>query len=474
MRSGADRRRLLDDARCYVIAEASLRAGRLADLAPALVAAGAGVIQLRDRSLDPSVLEAEAEACARTVQGAGGLFIVNDDVALAERVGADGVHLGQTDGALTAARARLGPDALLGRTSRGHEQLVAAEDEGADYASVSPVWETPTKPGRAPIGLAPVAAAARTARIPWFPLGSLDVRRSHRVAALGARRVAAVRAFTEADDPAAVVRAMIGALDTAPRILTIAGSDSGGGAGIQADTKAIVTAGGFPMTAITALTAQSTVGVDAVHPVPPEFVRAQIHSVVDDIGLDGVKTGMLADASIVAAVADAIRGFDPADEIPVVVDPVMLAESGARLLSEDAVRVLRDELLPLATVITPNYAEAGVLAGRPEGDPADLARVLAERRGGPVIVTGGHGPSGDDVLCDAEGILRIEGTRLPVATTHGAGCTHSATLATLLGSGLPLREAASRAKAVASAAVAGGRPYGAGAGPVDVTRARPA
>lgn len=471
MTHGTDRRRRLADARCYVIAEARLRAGRLADLAPALVEAGAGVIQLRDRSLTPSELEAEATACARAIGTAGGLFIVNDDVDLAARTGADGVHLGQADGALAAARALLGPDAILGRTSRGEAQLAEAEREGADYASVSPIWETPTKPGRPAIGLTPVAAAARTARIPWFPLGALDLRRTRRVAALGATRVAAVRAFTEAEDPVAVVRALIDALDTAPRVLSIAGSDSGGGAGIQADIKAITAARGFPLTAITALTAQSTLGVDAVHPSPPPFVRAQITSVVDDIGIDGIKTGMLGDADTVAAVTAAIAGLDPFDEIPVVVDPVMVAESGARLLADGAMARVRDELLPLATVITPNFMEAATLAGTAEGDPAELARILADRRGGPVIVTGGHGPSAADILCDADGILRIEGTRLPIATTHGAGCTHSATLATLLAAGLPLRDAAIRAKSVATGAVRGGRSYGAGAGPVDVTRA---
>lgn len=472
MRTGAERRRLLAEARCYVISEATMRAGRLADLAPALVAAGAGVIQLRDRTIDSAALEAEAEACARATQVSGGLFVINDDIELAVRVGADGVHLGQTDGALVGARRRLGPDLLLGRTSRGTEQLRAAEAEGADYASVSPVWETPTKPGRAPIGLAPVADAARSATIPWFPLGGIDLRRAHRVGALGATRVAAVRAFTEAADPAAMVRAMLAALDTNPRVLTIAGSDSGGGAGIQADIKAVVTAGGFPLTGVTALTAQSTVGVDGVHSVPPEFVRAQIEAVVADIGVDGVKTGMLGDAATVAAVAAVLEDLDPFDEIPIVVDPVMLAESGARLLTEDAVAVLRERLLPLASVITPNYAEAGVLAGRSDADPVDLAHLLASRRGGPVIVTGGHGPSADDILCDGEGVLRIAGERLPIETTHGAGCTHSATLAALLARGLPLRDAAVEAKAVASGAVAGGRSYGAGAGPVDVTRAR--
>jgi len=173
-------------------------------------------------------------------------------------------------------------------------------------------------------------------------------------------------------------------------------------------------------------------------------------------------------------VAAAIADLDPDAEIPVVVDPVLLAESGARLLAPEAETTLRDVLLPLATVITPNLAEAQVLSGSASDDAVVLARTLAERRGGPVIVTGGHGPTSADVLALADDVVEIPGPRLPRTTTHGAGCTHSATLATLLGGGVPLVEAATRAKAIATAAVAHGRDYGAGAGPVDVTRARAA
>jgi hydroxymethylpyrimidine/phosphomethylpyrimidine kinase len=253
--------------------------------------------------------------------------------------------------------------------------------------------------------------------------------------------------------------------------MTIASTDSGGGAGVQADTKAIARAGAFPLCALAAVTAQSTVGVDAIATLDPGLVRRQIASAADDIGLDGVKTGMLASPELVEAVAASLAGLDPADETPIVVDPVMRAESGAALMGPGGEEAYRRALMPLATVATPNLAEARALAGLDVDDPERLARELNARLGCAVIVTGGHGPLSQDTLCDDDGLLAIPGVRLSRATTHGAGCTHSATLAALLAGGMALRPAAEAAKRAATAAVAGGRPFGAGAGPVDVTRA---
>ena len=452
------------DARIYVIAPAQLRAGRLADLIGTL---GADIVQLRDRTLPPAALLAEARACAAAARRAGCLFLVNDDPVLARDCGADGVHLGQNDGTVAAAREIIG-GGIVGRTTRGGDALARAAEEGADYASVSPVWETATHPTREPVGLGAVAAASRATQLPWFALGGIDERRALRVAALGARRLAVVRAVTEADDPAAVVAALRAALEARPRVLTVAGSDSGGGAGIQADIKAISRAGGFPLVAVTALTAQTTTGVHGVVGTPPAFVRDQIRLVVADIGLDGVKTGMLGTAEIVAAVAAELADLDPADEVPVVVDPVMRAEAGSSLLAPGGDDAYRTLLLARATVVTPNLYEAQALAGLDVDDAPRLAQMLHERHGCAVIVTGGHGATADDVLCDAAGVTRLPGVRLARRTTHGAGCTHSSTLAALLARGIPLRDAAAGAKEAATNAVRHGLPYGAGAGPVDV------
>jgi hydroxymethylpyrimidine/phosphomethylpyrimidine kinase len=254
------------------------------------------------------------------------------------------------------------------------------------------------------------------------------------------------------------------------RCLTVAGSDSGGGAGIQADLKAFAAAGVYGTSAVVALTAQNTLGVTAVHELPPDFVRAQLDAVVGDIGVDAAKTGMLFSRTLVETVAD----WFAAHPAPLVVDPVMVASSGARLLEEDAVAALVERLFPLATVVTPNLMEAEVLAARVasnkvlQGSKAELAEAL-HRLGAPaVVVTGGHGAAVDH-LFDGERHVDIPVERHAVAATHGAGCTHSATLAALLARGESLEDAARGAAAAASRAVAQGfAEVGAGDGPVDV------
>jgi hydroxymethylpyrimidine/phosphomethylpyrimidine kinase len=249
-----------------------------------------------------------------------------------------------------------------------------------------------------------------------------------------------------------------------PRCLTIAGSDSGGGAGIQADLKAFAAAGCHGSSAIVALTAQNTVGVTDVFELPPEFVRAQLDAVFADIGVDAAKTGMLFSAPIVEAVA----AFLSEHRVPLVVDPVLIASSGARLLRDDAVETLVRRLFPLSTVITPNLPEAEALAGG-SGSREEIALRLHALGAPAVIVTGGHGDAAEDTLFDGSRIVRIPIERHDVPATHGAGCTHSATLAALLARGLPLEEAARGAAAAASRAVARGlTSIGAGEGPVDV------
>jgi hydroxymethylpyrimidine/phosphomethylpyrimidine kinase len=261
-----------------------------------------------------------------------------------------------------------------------------------------------------------------------------------------------------------------------PRCLTIAGSDSGGGAGIQADLKAFAAAGCHGSTAIVALTAQNTVGVTEVLQVPPEFIRAQLEAIFSDIGVDAAKTGMLFSASIVETVADILVGH----RIPLVVDPVLIASSGARLLRDEAVETLVGRLFPLATVVTPNLPEAEALVGTlPVGDSPwtrhDLAERLHELGARAVIVTGGHGSDAVDHLFDGNAHVEISVERQDVAATHGAGCTHSATLAALLARGLSLEEAARGAAAAASRAVANGlAEIGTGEGPVDVLGIRAA
>ncbi len=305
-----------------------------------------------------------------------------------------------------------------------------------------------------------------------------------------------------------------------PRALTIAGSDSGGGAGIQADLKAFARCGVHGTSAITAITAQNTLGVSAVHPIPPELILAQVRAVVGDIGVDAVKVGMLGTAEIVHAVAQALDELP--DGIPVVVDPVMVAESGAQLLDPDAQGALVAEILPRATILTPNVPEARALArhapaaggersrcrdglsvmGTPAEDPARVrARVGGPAQGGPaqgasgtqdltgeqahqlaravlalgpqiVVLTGGHRAQAVDLFLEAsapENVVSIPGERHPDGAAHGSGCTHSSVLAAQLALGRSPLQAAFAARALAGAAVAAGlHDVGEGPGPVDV------
>jgi hydroxymethylpyrimidine kinase/phosphomethylpyrimidine kinase len=249
-----------------------------------------------------------------------------------------------------------------------------------------------------------------------------------------------------------------------PRCLTIAGSDSGGGAGIQADLKAFAAAGCFGMSAIVALTAQNTLGVTAVHEAPPEFVRAELEAVFSDLGVDAAKTGMLFSRVVIETVADFLEGR----QVPLVVDPVMLASSGARLLQDDAISTLVERLFPLATVVTPNLNEAEALAGV-SAARRELAERIVALGAQAVVVTGGHGEEPVDHLYDGDRHVEIPVERHDVASTHGAGCTHSATLAAELAKGASLEDAVRTAARVAGNAVRNGFvDLGAGDGPVNV------
>jgi hydroxymethylpyrimidine/phosphomethylpyrimidine kinase len=250
-------------------------------------------------------------------------------------------------------------------------------------------------------------------------------------------------------------------------VLTIAGSDSGGGAGIQADLKAFARCGVHGMSAVTAITAQNTVGVDAIEPVSPAMITAQVHAVAGDIGVDAVKIGMLGTVETIEAVHSAL---DLVDEAPVVLDPVMVAESGADLLDPEARSALIELILPRATVATPNIPEARALSGLGEqaGQP-ELARAVAELGPDAVVVTGGHSRGMVDLFFDGAREEEVAGDRHPGTSSHGSGCTHSSCIAALLGRGVELPAAVRAARSIASQAVGSGLDsIGSGPGPVDV------
>jgi len=254
-----------------------------------------------------------------------------------------------------------------------------------------------------------------------------------------------------------------------PRVLIVAGSDSGGGAGIQADIKTVTMLGGYAATAIAALTVQNTLGVSGVHPVPPAFVQAQMRAVLDDIGADAIKTGMLGDAAMVAAVAEVIEAL--AAPPPLVVDPVMVAKGGARLLDEEAVGALRTRLLPLATLVTPNTPELEALTGLPiddEHSAVAAGRALRAAGAQAVLVKGGH-LDGDEVadwLLSREGEQRFVSPRIQTRHTHGTGCTLASAIACELAKGRSLAHAVAAARDYVQAAIRAAPGLGQGHGPL--------
>jgi hydroxymethylpyrimidine/phosphomethylpyrimidine kinase len=266
-----------------------------------------------------------------------------------------------------------------------------------------------------------------------------------------------------------------GEIPKIPRVLSIAGSDSGGGAGIQADLKAFAACRVHGMTAITAITAQNTVGVDAIEAISPELILAQVRSVARDIGVDAVKVGMLGSTETIDAVAEALAELRADNRaLPIVVDPVMVSESGAALLQPQARNALITRILPITTVATPNLPEARALTGGDERvDPAQLARDVHALGPRFVVVTGGHGQSATDVFYDGERLLEIPGERYASDASHGSGCTHSSVLAARLAHGDDPLSAARAAKAAAAEAVRDGlRQIGHGPGPVNILGAR--
>lgn len=254
------------------------------------------------------------------------------------------------------------------------------------------------------------------------------------------------------------------------RVLIAAGSDSGGGAGIQADIKTVTALGGYAATAITALTAQDTRGVHGIHPVPTDFIAQQMELVLADIGADAIKTGMLGDGPVIETVATVIA--EHASKIPFVLDPVMVAKGGARLLDESASDILRTRLLPLARIVTPNIPEAEVLLGRRIETVADMekaARDLVAMGPAAALVKGGHMP-GDtvtDVLADGGDVTRYDSPRIDTTSTHGTGCTLASAIACGIAQGLALERAVARARAYVLRAIATAPSIGHGHGPLN-------
>jgi len=438
------------------------------------LAGGVTFLQYRNKERDRGRKLAEGQELQQLCREWGATFIVNDDLDLARELDADGLHIGQDDGQVAEARRILGKTKIIGVSTHNLEEAVRAEAEGADYIGFGAMFPTASKeieymPG--PAGLATIRARVG---IPVVAIGGINRDNACRVIDAGADAVAVISAVLGSGNPAvsaAELSLLFNRTATPPRgcVLTVAGSDSGGGAGIQADLKTITLLGSYGASAVTALTAQNSRGVSAVHGIPATFVAEQLEAVLCDLPVDVVKTGMLLSADIIEVLADKLVEYK---RQMVVVDPVMVAKGGAHLLDREAVDTFRERLLPLSYLLTPNIPEAERLTGlsiRDEAGMEEAARALVAMGARNVLVKGGHLPAGDavDLLFDGGGFTRFTAPRFLTRNTHGTGCTYASAIAARLAQGEPLRQAVARAKEFVTAAIRLAHPLGKGHGPVN-------
>ena len=411
------------------------------------------------------------ELCSRY----GTLFIVNDDLQLAHALDADGVHLGQDDASPHQARELLGPDKIIGISTHNLAEAQQAEADGADYLGFGAMYPTDSKAVIHIPGTTGLSTIRDKVKLPIVAIGGISPANACRVIDAGADGVAVISSVLSAPRPevaATELRLLFNRHTPFPRggVLTIAGSDSGGGAGIQADLKTITLLGSYGASAITALTAQNTRGVKSIHGIPPSFVRDQVDTVLSDLPIDIIKTGMLHTPAIISLLGEYLQ--EQPRYYPLVIDPVMVAKGGASLLELDAVAVFQESLLPLAYLLTPNLPEAERLLNcriQSEAAMEQAVRQLHAMGAANVLLKGGHLNSGDavDILFDGQNIHRFSSERFFTSATHGTGCSFASAIAAFLAQGEPLKEAVDRAKQFITNAIRLARPIGKGHGPIN-------
>ncbi len=438
----------------------------------AAIDGGVQVVQFRDKQRRRGDKLPDAVALRQLCHKTGTMFIINDDIELARQCNADGVHLGQQDGSVAAARSTLGTSAVIGVSTRTTRQALKAQMDGADYIGVGSIYPTGTKQDAVHIGVDKLREIRRAVQLPIVAIGGIDASNMDAPLGAGADAVAVVSAIM--DNPAPIRAAHEMALQFRRRqplpcgsVLSVAGSDSGGGAGIQADIKTITLLGGYASSAITAVTAQNTCSVTAIHPLPADFVRQQMETVLDDIAIDVIKTGMLHNGEIITTVADIVRQH----KALTVIDPVMVATSGDNLFQHQALLALREQLLPGSYLLTPNIPEAEKLCDCTITSVAAMekaARTLHDMGAANVLLKGGHlAAEPVDVLLYGDKLHHFCSERIPATSTHGTGCTSAAAIATLLAQGQALPRAVALAKQFISSAIATAIPIGGGHGPVN-------
>ncbi len=436
---------------------------------------GVSVLQYRAKEKNHEHCLVEGNELKQLCRHFGAAFIVNDSVQLAAELDADGVHLGQDDGTIAAAREKLGPNKIIGKSTHDLREALQAEQEGADYIGFGAMFATESKTVTRISGTVGLTEIRDKIKIPVVAIGGITTENACRVIDAGADSLAIISAILSSPRPdiaAMELRLLFNRHRPFPRgaVMSIAGSDSGGGAGIQADIKTITLLGSYAATALTALTAQNTKTVTSIHGLPSSFVIDQIRTVLSDIPIDVIKTGMLHTPAIISAVAEFFSGREPV--IPLIVDPVMIATSGAALMECEAVNIFRDQLIPQAYLLTPNIPETERLLGRSvqtESEMEQAARDLYALGAANILVKGGHlsGRKSTDILFDGKEIHHFTTDRLFTTSTHGTGCSYASAIAAYLAQGEPLKIAVEKAKEFITTAIKLARPLGKGHNPIN-------
>ncbi|MBO4280465.1 MAG: bifunctional hydroxymethylpyrimidine kinase/phosphomethylpyrimidine kinase [Lachnospiraceae bacterium] len=444
---------------------------------------GVTMVQLREKTRSAREFTALAGKVHALTKQYGVPLIIDDRIDVALAVDAEGVHVGQSDIPVDVARRLMGDDKIVGATAKTVPQALEAYRQGADYLGVGAVYPTSTKKDTRVTPPETIRDIAEAVPVPVAAIGGLNADNLSILSGIPVAGICVVSAIMKAADPERAAGELLvkareltagrepekaGALPKGMKTaLSIAGSDSSGGAGIQADIKTMTMNGVFAMTAVTALTAQNTTGVRGIEEVSPEFLAQQIDAVFTDIRPDAVKIGMVASSELIRVIAERLRYYHAAN---VTVDPVMVATSGSSLLKNDAVEAMISELLPLATVITPNIPEAEVLSGMKitgEEDMKKAAERIGKKCGCAVLLKGGHSINDANDLLYADGAFQwFCGRRIANPNTHGTGCTLSSAIASNLAKGFPLTDAVQLAKEYISGALSAQLDLGKGSGPM--------
>ena len=434
---------------------------------------GATCVQLREKELDEESFLQEAYEMKALCEKYGVPFFINDNVEIAIKCKADGIHVGQDDMEASNVRALVGEEMMIGVSVNCVEQALAAVQAGADCLGVGAMFSTATKLDADSVTFETLREICNAVDIPVVAIGGISKENMMQLKGTDVDGVALVSAIFGAEnieEECKELRLLSEAMVRPEKraVLSIAGSDCSGGAGIQADLKTMTMNGVYAMSAITALTAQNTTGVQGIYEVSPDFLGMQIDSIFTDIRPDAVKIGMVSSVELIEIIAEKLKEYKAEN---IVIDPVMVATSGSALMKNNAVSALAEKLLPLAAVVTPNIPEAEILSEMKienEKDMEEAAKKIGDTYGCAVLVKGGHSINDANDLLYHDGTYKwFYGKRIHNPNTHGTGCTLSSAIASNLAKGYSLEDAVKKAKAYISGALSAMLDLGAGSGPMD-------